>query len=328
MMDNNIETILTLLESSNKIAIFGHENPDGDCIWSMLGLWKLLEKQWKQVSYFTPNPIANIFLFLDGIEKIKSDFDYWVYDLLVFVDFSGYRRMGLTAISNERYFDDNKIIVIDHHLWNETPQYAIVYKDSSVMSNCELIFEITWEKWKSLYDSKIATCLYVWLLTDSWVFRYDRWLEQSKRLFNNSVKLLEHWADKVWLLKTLFRSKRFEAVEFMQILISRMKYEWDVLYTYFTQEELQLKWIDEEEAIYAQFIMQEIVWPRLVIVFKVFPKYIKWSVRTNDLSMNCEKVAVRFQWGWHEAAAWFKVEHEGDYLSKIKSVVEEVQNII
>jgi len=326
MNDRNL--VIKKLQESNNIAIFGHENSDGDCIWSMLGLWSLLEKQWKKISYFTPNPISNIFLFLEWIDKIKSEFDYWNYDLLVFVDFSGYRRMGITATSNEKYFDENKIIVIDHHLWNETPSHAIVYKDHKVMSNCELIFEITWDVWNKYYDNKIATYLYMWLLTDSGIFRYDRWLDQSKRLFSNSVKLLELWADKVWLIKTLFRSKRFEAVEFMQILISRMKYEWSVLYTYFTQEELDSRKIDEEEAIYAQFIMQEIIWPKLVIVFKVFPEYIKWSIRTNDLSMNCEKIAVYFGWWWHEAAAWFKLNRDGDYIEKIKSTVDKIQDLI
>lgn len=325
---NDKDLVIKRLEESNNIAIFGHENPDGDCIWSMLGLGSLLEKQWKKISYFTPNPISNTFLFLEGTDKIKSDFDYWIYDLLVFVDFSGYRRMNTTATSNEKYFDENKIIVIDHHLWNETPSHAIVYKDSKAMSNCELILEITWDVWNKYYDSKIATYLYMWLLTDSGVFRYDRWLDQSKRLFSNSVKLLELGADKVWLIKTLFRSKRFEAVEFMQILISRMKYEWFVLYTYFTQEELESRKIDEEEAIYAQFIMQEIIWPKLVIVFKVFPEYIKWSIRTNDLSMNCEKIAVNFRWWWHEWAAWFKIDRDGDYIKIIKSTVDKIQDLI
>lgn len=320
--------IIKYLEEASSVAIFWHENPDGDCIWSMLGLWWLLEKQWKKVSYFTPNPVARTFLFLEWSEKIKSDFDYWIYDILVFLDFSGYRRMWTTATSNENYFNENKIIVIDHHLWNETPSHALVYKDPKVMSNCELIFEITWSVWKEYYDSKIATFLYVWILTDSWVFRYDRWIDQSKRLFSNSIWLLELWADKVWLLKELFRSKRFEAVEFMQVLLGRMKYQWDVLYSYFTQKELEEKWIDEEEAIYAQFIMQEIIWPRLVVIFKIFPEYIKWSVRTNDLSMNCEKVAAAFNGWWHEAAAWFKIDSNWDYIETIESTVKKIQTLI
>lgn len=325
---NDKTLVIKSLEDANNIAIFGHENPDGDCIGSMLGLWWLLEKQWKKVSYFTPNPVGRTFLFLEWTEKIKSDFDYWIYDILVFLDFSGYRRMWTIATSNEKYFNENKIIVIDHHLWNETPSHALVYKDPEVMSNCELIFEITWDIWKEYYDPKIATSLYVGILTDSGVFRYDRWIDQSKRLFSNSIWLLELGADKVWLLKKLFRSKRFEAVEFMQTLLGRMKYEWDVLYSYFTQNELNEKSIDEEEAIYAQFMMQEIAWPKLVVIFKVFPEYIKWSVRTNDLSMNCEKVAAAFNWWWHEAAAWFKIESNWDYIEMIESTVKKIQSLI
>lgn len=328
MDKNNIEMIMALLERSDSIAIFWHENPDWDCIWSMLGLWWLLEKKWKKVSYFTPNPISKIFSFLSGLEKIKSDFDFWIYDVLVFVDFSGYRRMGSITIWNEKYFDENKIIVIDHHLWNEVPEHALVYKDSSVMSNCELIFEITHDKRSEFYDEKIATYLYMWLLTDSGIFRFDRWIKQTKRLFSNSIKLLEFWVDKSELIKNIFRKKSFESVEFMQVLFGRMKHKGKVLYTYFDKGELEDKGIDEEESTYAQFIMQEIWGPKIVVVFKVFPWYIKWSIRTNDMSTNCEKVAAYFGGWWHEAAAGFRVECDDDYLSKIDSVVWEIQNII
>ena len=328
MNDKNDDDIIKILTISNKIAIFGHENPDWDCIGSMLWLWWLLEKQWKQVLYFTPNPVSKIFSFIDWIEKIKSNFDYGKYDAFVFVDFSGYKRIDTITYMHEWYFDLNKLIVIDHHLWNDLPMYAIVYKDVSVMSVCELIFEITYSVWNKYYDSKIATYLYIWLLTDSGVFRYDRLLDQSKRLFSNSLQLLELWADKSYLIKNIFSSKRFEAVEFMQLLISRMKYIWAVLYTYFDQEELKQKSIDEEEAIYAQFIMQEIAGPRIVIVFKIFSSYIKWSIRTNDFSTDCEKVAVHFWWWWHKAAAWFKIKCDSNFLESIRLTVEIIQGMI
>lgn len=78
----------SLLKKSKSIALFGHTNPDGDCIGSMLGLGKILEKQGKKVSYFTPTKPSKLFHFLPDIKKIKSDFDEKKYDLLVFVDFS------------------------------------------------------------------------------------------------------------------------------------------------------------------------------------------------------------------------------------------------
>jgi hypothetical protein len=45
------------------------------------------------VSYFTPTQPSKIFDFLKATKKIKTEFDYGTYDLLVFVDFSAYKRI-------------------------------------------------------------------------------------------------------------------------------------------------------------------------------------------------------------------------------------------
>jgi len=77
-----------MIEDAKKIALFGHMSPDGDCIGAMLGLGRLLEKQKKDISYFVPNKPSKVFGFIKGIKRLKSNFDYKNYDLLVFVDFT------------------------------------------------------------------------------------------------------------------------------------------------------------------------------------------------------------------------------------------------
>jgi nanoRNase/pAp phosphatase (c-di-AMP/oligoRNAs hydrolase) len=43
--ENKMNTIKSKIDNAQKIAIFGHDNPDGDAIGSMLGLGRILEKQ-------------------------------------------------------------------------------------------------------------------------------------------------------------------------------------------------------------------------------------------------------------------------------------------
>lgn len=74
-------------------------SPDGDCIGSMLGLGRLLEKQKKNVSYFVPNKPSKVYGFIKNIKRLKSNFDYKKYDLLLFVDFTGIDRMGIISQS-------------------------------------------------------------------------------------------------------------------------------------------------------------------------------------------------------------------------------------
>ena len=62
-----LEKIKNCLDEAHSVALFGHENIDGDALWSILGFWALLEKQWKEVSYFTPHKPSHVFEFLNLI---------------------------------------------------------------------------------------------------------------------------------------------------------------------------------------------------------------------------------------------------------------------
>lgn len=325
--------IKKLLESSNKIAIFGHENIDWDCIWSMLALWSLLEKQWKKVSYFTPNQPSKLFKFIKSIHKIKTKFDYSKYDLLIFTDFTWYHRIPQFTQNKQKYFDDNNLIIIDHHQEDKPPSNALLIKDTNATSNCEIVFETTYRRRKEYYDSNIATYLYLWLSTDSWNFRFDQG-QQTPRIFTNALKLIKLWADKKSIIDNIFRSKSFEAVQFMQKLLSRMILKNNILYTYFTQDELLSSQIDEEEAVYAQTIMQDIIWPQFICVFKVFPDIIKWSLRSNSISpknksnqdqIDCRKIASIFGGWWHKSAAWFKVKLQSkNFKKQIDQIINQM----
>jgi nanoRNase/pAp phosphatase (c-di-AMP/oligoRNAs hydrolase) len=81
--------------------------------------------------------------------------------LLIFTDFTGYGRISKFTENKSKYFDDNKLIIIDHHPELSTPKHAILKKDIHAMSTCEIIFETTHKRRKKLYDKDIATYLYL-----------------------------------------------------------------------------------------------------------------------------------------------------------------------
>jgi len=125
----------------------------------MLGLGRLLEKQDKKVSYFTPTPVSRMYDFLPNVSKIKTKFDYKNYDLLVFVDLSSYGR--ITPFTEDiRYFDTKNIIIFDHHPEN-TPAHSLSYKDTQVASSAEVILEYSAKPRKKYFDKEIATYLYM-----------------------------------------------------------------------------------------------------------------------------------------------------------------------
>ncbi len=92
-MAGNSRKFLIFQLSRNEVAIHACDVTDGDALGAILGLGKLLEKQGKQVSYFTPNPPSRVFDFLELQGKLQYSFDYGDYDLLVFLDFNQYQRI-------------------------------------------------------------------------------------------------------------------------------------------------------------------------------------------------------------------------------------------
>ena len=261
-MENNIKQII---ESADNIALFGHKNPDWDSIWSVLWLSKILQKMGKKTSCFTPNKASKIYDFVDWIEDIAIDFDYANYDILIFLDFSSYDRIGTFYQTNPDYFHKQKILVFDHHLYSKQESNWTMIHDLHSMSACELVFEKTYQRWPELFDSKIATCFYLWLTTDSGNFRYDT---DHQRVMWNALKLINLWADKKLVVDNTFRKKSFAGIKMMEKMFARLTQKWWFVYSRYTQQDLTQLWIDRDEADFGQVIIQDIDEAKVTAIFR------------------------------------------------------------
>ena len=250
------EELKLKLEQAQNIAIFWHQSVDGDAIWSMFWLWLQLEKLWKNISYFTPDAPSDIFSFLN-ILNLQTEFNYWYYDLIVFVDFSTYNMIKKFTHWHEDYFDRQQKVIIDHHIFSKELPNSFEFRDDTSISAAQLVFELTQEWRPDLIDSQIATFILMWIMTDSGNFRFDEW-EESIRVSRNNLALLEKWAHKKLIIDNVFRSKSFEDLEFMQIILGRMKRDDDMIYSRYSQEELEQYWLHPDSADYALYLIWDI----------------------------------------------------------------------
>ena len=330
------DTIQQSLEKAQKIALFGHEHIDGDALGSILGLGKLLEKQGKQVSYFTPHQPSRVFDFLQLGEKVQYQFDYGEYDLLVFLDFNQYQRIWLFTFGKDEYFDLHQKVIIDHHKPESEPANTLIYRDVEAISTCGILYELTKERRPDFLDEEIATYFYMGLSTDSGNFRYDEW-EQSVRAFTIAAELLRLWAKKKLIIDEIFRNKTYRSVQFMQLLLSRMQKikltkKWqeevqvfNLIYSFYEDTELEQFWIDHDEADYGLYIMQDIRNNQLVLLLKKVGIFLKGSLRGRG-DIDCAALANFFGgWGHHNAAG-FKIQGSG-YLEKdIQDVLSQISD--
>lgn len=327
-MDKNSGIAKHMIEKAKKIALFGHMSPDGDCIGAMLGLGRLLEKQKKNISYFVPNKPSKVYGFIKGIKRLKSNFDYKNYDLLIFVDFTWINRTGILGQAKPSYFGQKPIVVFDHHP-GDWLEHGVVVKDVKSISTCEIVFEYT-HKWRpEVYDKEIATYFYLGITSDSGNFLFE---EDHIRTFTNVVKLLKLWADKDFIVNNLLRKKSFNAIKFLQLLLNRIQQKDNLLYTYYDEDELKKYDIDQEEAAYGLHIIQNIDGPEIVLLIRKIGDVIRGSLRGKKLEgeirgkgkIDCNKIA-KWLWGWgHRLAAGFSVPVKGKFEQQIKDIVKYI----
>ena len=177
-----------------------------------------------------------------------------------------------------------------------------------------------------LMDSLIATFFLTWIMTDSWNFRFDEW-EESIRVSRNNLLLLEKWAKKKLIIDNIFRSKSYEDLELMQTILGRMKKSNDIIYSRYSQAELDSLGLHPDSADYALYLICDIKDQDLVILWKEKEDCIKFSLRAK-WKYNCRDIAIQFWWWWHANAAWCSVEKWWDIETTVVNFVGKVQSII
>ena len=126
-----MDVILNKIKEYNKIIIFGHERPDGDCIGSQIGLKNLILDNFPEKTVKVVGEICEYCRFV-GIPDTVNDEDY-KGALSIVVDCGNAER-----ISDQRYKFGQTLIKIDHHV-EDTPYGDISYVEDSAASCTQII---------------------------------------------------------------------------------------------------------------------------------------------------------------------------------------------
>lgn len=307
---NQLNILKEEIQQATDIALFGHENIDPDSAWAMLWFGLVLEKLGKHVSYFTSIAPTESNQFMHWIKKIKTNFDYGKYDLIFFVDFSGYERISWITKDHESYFDTKKKIIIDHHIETEEKPNSFVLRDIDSGSTCGLCYEIVSTLWNEYIDKESATLRYTWLLTDTGNFMRSKDAQRDYSIAGNLINL---WADKDSIIKNLYFCSHHWLIDMASTTLGRAKILWDVVYTWYTQEELDNFGISDDEIEKAHMLLR---WLKNIPIFLRLRKdwnQWKWSLRSawdaEGNRYNVERIASSFpRWGGHIYASWFSID--------------------
>lgn len=174
----SLKKVKELLQTSNRIVLTTHHNPDGDAIGSVLGFYHALKNVGISSTVVTPNGFPDFLMWLPGVDTVtkysqSKELTAEIFsnaDLIFCLDFNGFRRTE----SMEKILSDatGVKVLVDHHPDPES-KFDHSFSFTEVSSTAELVYELVSELFGDDCISKeSAECLYVGMMTDTGSFSY------------------------------------------------------------------------------------------------------------------------------------------------------------
>ncbi|MCP9291130.1 DHH family phosphoesterase [Gracilimonas sediminicola] len=168
MFKNFISKIL----QHQKVAVFSHVRPDGDCLGSQVALCLWLQKNGVETSAFNEDSIPeNMGWLLDFFPISKPmEAELSNFDAFVVVDGNALHRFGETA---EKISELGKpVYMIDHHP-DPDDIFEEFVSEVEASSTCELVYRLYAEHDPKQIDEHAAKAMYLGLVTDTGSFQFD-----------------------------------------------------------------------------------------------------------------------------------------------------------
>lgn len=161
------DQIYEQFKNANSIAIFSHQNSDGDAIGSSIAFKLFFESLGKNVSIFIQKPIHKNYRFLDvkqhvNVQNVKH------FDLALALDCPNTSRFG---IYQNKFRSIKNSIAFDHHA--DFANFATLnYGDKTCSSTCLMVYRF-FRYINFNITPQVALCLYSGIATDTGRFCYS-----------------------------------------------------------------------------------------------------------------------------------------------------------
>lgn len=194
------QAIKEKIDSSNKILVNMHHNPDADSVGSAVSMARILKHFAKEIKIVSPTEVPKNLLFLTEGEDVEiidfKNFDFSPFDLFIACDSSSWSRV---AGGNNIEKPNIIFINIDHHKSNHKyGDINLIIPDSA--ANCEVLFNLFLD-WG--IDMKIvAEPLLAGIIGDTGAFRFP---EANEKTFGVAAELMK-LADKNKIIFELYQS--------------------------------------------------------------------------------------------------------------------------
>lgn len=311
-----MKRIISTIKNHNRFLIISHENPDGDAVGSVLGLYFGLLKLNKEVIPVLPDPVPKIYSFLKGSEMIKNDFEIDEIEVAIVLDCAD---IGRVENLKRKLTKIPKKINIDHHPSNFSFG-EINYIDPKSSSTSELVLKIL-RRLKIEIDENIASPLYTGLMTDTGGFRFAN---TNLNTFKAATFLVKSGANPFYISEMVYSMKPLKALRLLGRALEKLKKENGIVYSILTIDDFKEFDAEEEDAEGIVEYLNKSNEANVAILFKQkINGFYKVSLRSKG-DIDVKDIALKFGGGGHMNAAGFDIKD--DPKTVLNKILSELKN--
>jgi len=219
MTSKEFSEVKELLTVPKNIVLVPHRNADGDAIGSSLAMYHYLAAKGHQVKVVSPNEYPDFLKWLPGTDTVlkfdkqnsQSKKAIKKAEIIFLLDFNELGRVG-DDMKNTLQDYEGTFIMIDHHQQpSDIAQY--LFSDTSICATAQMVFHFL-ENLGELdaITSKMATCMYTGILTDTGSFRFPSTTATTHKI---AAKLIEKGAKNAAIYNSIYDTNSFGRLQLL-----------------------------------------------------------------------------------------------------------------
>ena len=319
-------TFAAAIESikGKKVAVLGHQRPDGDCIGSIVAVVRMLKSHGVEAVGLNRDPVPKTLeSFVGDTPLLKADDFSPEGHVAVTVDSADFKRVGNRL--NELFFEVE--LNVDHHISNRAyGKENIVIATASATAEilAGFYFDLGYE-----IDAVTAQALYVGIATDTGQFRFP---STTPVTFEIVRRLCECGAKPAEAAYELYERESFAKIKLLQNFLDSLAMEFDnrvcvgVIENGVYDETGAT--VDDSEGLVD--FARSIDGVDIGVLIEDRAGALKGSLRAKDPSYRVDQVAKLFNGGGHACAAGLNVENssiKAFYPKLMKAIGEHLESL-
>ncbi len=216
------QELISILHSGQHIRILSHRNPDADAIGSMVAFASVCEHFKLSYDLMGVDPVPNNLMFMmegldfqivdpEKLDEVQNE----QTDIVAFLDCGQLNRAGNFS---EIILPHQKLINIDHHMSNT--MFGDFNCVEDISSTCELLYNII-DALGVPMTNKLATALYVGVLTDTGMFQYEKITADSHRVI---AELFEYGVDHFHIYRHIYQDNPISWLSLLKNALNKIEF--------------------------------------------------------------------------------------------------------